>query len=542
MLVYKDRHQPWNICVLCVLLWFGINADAVGQEATSVEPETDPPTLESILPPLDFEFYGRIAVLPPKNLGDEKYDWISIAIQDALTQDLWQVEAFEARSLRTFSGKFTEHCPGLELRCITQSDPAVLTNAVGDQYLSYAITGAYYFDDDQLKLELQWHKMRASADELPGPNRIELTATLPALTDSLSVLLSEWLIDHGVELSAERIAQMKRQKSNKPLSLQYTADAYWLQQQYQLDNENMRIITHWATAVKRAIKADRTHPQAWNLLGEHHYNTNKKAEALEAYMQSTKLNDTHIDAIAGLASSQNDTNEGRKLRADYVVRAATLNRGISAHQHNAQLFLSDIDQHEKAIEFANIQSALSRAIHGANNTEFANTIINLAIAYGNLHAYQPAIIMYNAAINIYIANAGDHDVNVANAYYNLGHTHLQLGNYSEAVANSKTALAIYRAILGDHNLNVANTNSNLGLSYHGLDNYDYALEHLQHALDFLNRTPDEQSINLADTLYNIGDVYHDLGNFVTAQKHYTCLLYTSPSPRDKRQSRMPSSA
>ena len=24
--------------------------------------------------------------------------------------------------------------------------------------------------------------------------------------------------------------------------------------------------------------------------------------------------------------------------------------------------------------------------------------------------------------------------------------------------------------------------------------------------------------------------------------HYTCLLYTSPSPRDKRQSRMPSSA
>ena len=30
-----------------------------------------------------------------------------------------------------------------------------------------------------------------------------------------------------------------------------------------------------------------------------------------------------------------------------------------------------------------------------------------------------------------------------------------------------------------------------------------------------------------------------LGNFYHA---YTCLLYTSPSPRDKRQSRMPSSA
>ena len=28
----------------------------------------------------------------------------------------------------------------------------------------------------------------------------------------------------------------------------------------------------------------------------------------------------------------------------------------------------------------------------------------------------------------------------------------------------------------------------------------------------------------------------------TEGSHYVCLLYTSPSPRDKRQSRMPSSA
>ena len=31
----------------------------------------------------------------------------------------------------------------------------------------------------------------------------------------------------------------------------------------------------------------------------------------------------------------------------------------------------------------------------------------------------------------------------------------------------------------------------------------------------------------------------DIGSFIN---RYTCLLYTSPSPRDKRQSRMPSSA
>ena len=34
----------------------------------------------------------------------------------------------------------------------------------------------------------------------------------------------------------------------------------------------------------------------------------------------------------------------------------------------------------------------------------------------------------------------------------------------------------------------------------------------------------------------------DLGATVCMPKNYNCLLYTSPSPRDKRQSRMPSSA
>ena len=34
----------------------------------------------------------------------------------------------------------------------------------------------------------------------------------------------------------------------------------------------------------------------------------------------------------------------------------------------------------------------------------------------------------------------------------------------------------------------------------------------------------------------------DVGVFTTAVDLYTCLLYTSPSPRDSRRSRMPSSA
>ena len=35
---------------------------------------------------------------------------------------------------------------------------------------------------------------------------------------------------------------------------------------------------------------------------------------------------------------------------------------------------------------------------------------------------------------------------------------------------------------------------------------------------------------------------HDVLEELSSMNAYTCLLYTSPSPRDKRQSRMPSSA
>ena len=39
-----------------------------------------------------------------------------------------------------------------------------------------------------------------------------------------------------------------------------------------------------------------------------------------------------------------------------------------------------------------------------------------------------------------------------------------------------------------------------------------------------------------------GGYYFGTQNADTSSSSKTCLLYTSPSPRDKRQSRMPSSA
>ena len=60
-------------------------------------------------------------------------------------------------------------------------------------------------------------------------------------------------------------------------------------------------------------------------------------------------------------------------------------------------------------------------------------------------------------------------------------------------------------------------------------------------------TVDAVSIDKAlETLVKVGVLKLDDQNRIThpSENHpnYSCLLYTSPSPRDKRQSRMPSSA
>ena len=48
--------------------------------------------------------------------------------------------------------------------------------------------------------------------------------------------------------------------------------------------------------------------------------------------------------------------------------------------------------------------------------------------------------------------------------------------------------------------------------------------------------------SLGNILLEVDDRDSLLEELKSAEKALTCLLYTSPSPRDKRQSRMPSSA
>ena len=59
------------------------------------------------------------------------------------------------------------------------------------------------------------------------------------------------------------------------------------------------------------------------------------------------------------------------------------------------------------------------------------------------------------------------------------------------------------------------------------------------AVTFTNKATDEMKTRIVDELYNLASGRKS--DYVELLKS-TCLLYTSPSPRDAHESRMPSSA
>ena len=148
----------------------------------------------------------------------------------------------------------------------------------------------------------------------------------------------------------------------------------------------------------------------------------------------------------------------------------------------------------------------------------------------------------------------------AQAYNNLGVVAAIQGEIEKAMTNYEQALEL-RQELNDLK-GVASLYNNLGNLQEEKGEYLGALENLQQSFSIRQQLKDTQ--RMARVLYNISYVHERMGNYPEALdfvlRHlellkgtedayslfnaYTlfCLLYTSPSPRDKRQSRMPSSA
>ena len=428
------------LLVLLIACLIEINQPVLAQTLDTNEEQISRNS-DELIPALPFDFFGRIAVLPAKNVGDPTHDWISITIQDVLTQDLWQIEAFEARSLRTFSSKFTTLCPGLELRCITKLDTSDLLHALSDQHLSHAISASYQRVEDQILITLRWHRMRESAETFDGENTLTISTSPSGLTDSLSLNLINWLRTRGIDVPEERTERIRRTKTHNEESLQHAAQAYWLQQLFQQNRDDVEIQQRWAEAAQLSVEADDQHAQAWTLLGWQRFNTGEVDSARDAFESAAELNAEHIDAINGLVFVQSDTQEGQQSKWKYAVRAVELNRSIPIYQDNARNSLYAVARYQHALYYAQYSLSLQTNIFGYDNIKTEEAWNYLGHVNLKIGRHIESTKYFKRRLNIWADEFGVNKIEIARIHNILGRIFSALKQQSEAIGHFENALA-----------------------------------------------------------------------------------------------------
>ena len=122
--------------------------------------------------------------------------------------------------------------------------------------------------------------------------------------------------------------------------------------------------------------------------------------------------------------------------------------------------------------------------------------------------------------------------------YKKVHKALGAGNYSLAEARLDSTLTLATQERDTLNMSAA---------YEGLIEINFlnnkllkAKGYAKAAIEMLKHTNDSLRLSLMNT--RIASITIKSGETEKARRFLDCLLYTSPSPRDKRQPRMPSSA
>ena len=179
---------------------------------------------------------------------------------------------------------------------------------------------------------------------------------------------------------------------------------------------------------------------------------------------------------------------------------------------------------------------------------------NLGNAYERLGDFRKAMEYHEKCLKIAI-EVGDR-AREGQAYGNLGNAYDSLGDFRKAIEYHEKCLKI--AIEIGHRVGEGEAYHNIGNEYSWLRQFDIAVDNFWSAVSVFNTLrsllKSESNLkmkfrDLREITYNslwrlllrIGKINEAL---VAADqgRAQTCLLYTSPSPRDLSTSRMPSSA
>ena len=258
---------------------------------------------------------------------------------------------------------------------------------------------------------------------------------------------------------------------------------------------------------------------------------NKFVEAENLYDEVLKVFPKNTRALQGLAALKKfkNNNNTQSPPQEVINNLVNLyNQGqISAVVEQSQILT---EQYPNAFIVWNILGAstaqkgmLDKAIEAYNKSislkpDFADPYYNMANALKDQGKLNEAITVYMKALSL--------KPNNFKAYSNIGIVLQSQGKLDEAIAAYNKSISL--------NPGYAEAYSNLGITFQSQGKLDEAVGAYKKSISL---KPD-----FAETFNNLGAVLHEQRKLDEAVKIYNCLLYTSPSPRDRQKSRMPSSA
>ena len=213
---------------------------------------------------------------------------------------------------------------------------------------------------------------------------------------------------------------------------------------------------------------------------------------------------------------------------------------------------------KKAIGLLHQNLLLAEELEGVDSSIYATTERNLAAAHLYNREFETALPILEQLMDK-VDDLSLEPARVLGIRNMLASCYGEVGRNEDSIELLEEILEQQKELLGEDHPSCLETANNLAVGYSKSGNREQAAEQQEFILEQSRHIHgDEHPItlrcinNLAKSRYGLGnfaestllyrEVYHLCVTKLGANHPNTCLLYTSPSPRDRQKSRMPSSA
>jgi CHAT domain-containing protein/tetratricopeptide (TPR) repeat protein len=472
-----------------------------------------------------------IAIFPLQNdTGQSDLDWLSIALQESITEDLLCISELNTRTLADLNQLVSKKCPGMRISCVaglnageeagqgplTLSDWNDMATASG---LSQFLWGKYRQNGQQMEVQLalyagpQWTK---AAD-------MRAQAAMGGLLQATSAQLVTFLQSRGIPIKSGESTRILASGTQSADAWANNAMGYWIQQLY-LDagkGEKKTIAAQGESYLRKAIELDPRYAEAWANLGNGMILSGDLNGAAAAFQKALALKPDLITAQLGYGYCLAERGDPAEA-AVYLAGAVKLNPSLSRYHDYLMTTYRRAGLFKEGLAMVNMLEPFLKERN--REKERMDLVWWRGLFLQELKQYAASKEAYTELLSFKERTVGPEHPEVAVILSNLAFVCQSLGEYTSAEQFLKRALAIDEAAYGRENPQVAVRLTNLALLYHTLGKYQQAQPLYERALAIDEKAYGRDHAEVARDLNNLAKLYYDTGDYAKAKSLYERAL------------------